>query len=581
MDAFDVPQGRGGGWVAGLRSLLVSVAAMLWLCGVGCSVAAVVARAGEWKAELTGPWILMALLVLVAAGGVLFERFTPLLLRVGCHLVAALGLLVITWNVLNDPPWGWRVDVDADPSVFWTTLATSCIAMAGLVLTAFAVLRARPGRPRSSRRGVVMAVLCGVLLAGLGATTAGALIRQELELTRSVTTTAPQELPAMTPVFDARQTTGEWVRELQFPEIKGMTELHPGVRGPIVADNDTVLGLDGATGDLLWVHDLRDPGRQLVKLWELPRRPRNLVVSPDGTAAAFVSCTDRDEPVLTMLDAVTGRQRFSLNLTLLPGSGSGSRDPGACSPQVAMTDHVVVVNGIAHDLVTGSELWRHGAEPGFVAGPNGSSHLLTASSTNEAAFTKEALAAMDVVCNRCSLGPHGIVSDQDPTVVVDQVSRAATTMGQRSPLLMRGWLMEHDQDTGSNAWLNLDTQQRIPVESTAAMNDMRWRTDTLTFVVSTEPDFSRDPDRQLYHVLDPWTGETDTVDGFTESSGPLGVGVWVTESMKLVRPDDTTIASPDTHTFRGPWMIFDTIRTPHGIVSNLSNGAKEVIVMYR
>lgn len=100
-------------------------------------------------------------------------------------------------------------------------------------------------------------------------------------------------------------------------------------------------------------------------------------------------------------------------------------------------------------------------------------------------------------------------------------------------------------------------------------------------MVSTEPDFSRDPETQIYHVLDPWTGEADTIQGFTESSGPLGVGVWLTEWLMLVRPDDTTIAYPGTHAFRGPSMIFDTIRTPHGIVSILSNGVKVVIKMYR
>lgn len=193
---------------------------------------------------------------------------------------------------------------------------------------------------------------------------------------------------------------GERDREQEFPQIKGTAELHPGVRGPIVADHDTVLALDGVTGDLLWGHDLRDSRRNFVELWKLPRRPRNLVVSPDGTAVAFVSCNEREKPVLTMLDAVTGSQRFSLNLTLLSGSGSGSKDRRACSPQVAMTDHVVVVNGIVLDLVTGAELWRHSAEPGFVAGPNGSSHLLTASSIDEAALTQEDLAAMDAGCNR-------------------------------------------------------------------------------------------------------------------------------------------------------------------------------------
>ena len=457
---------------------LVGLIATLWLCGVACWVLAVATRPGD-GADLRSTWLLLSIMVLIAAGGALLERFAgqlPLPPRLCCHLVAAVTLLLAVVNWLNDPPLGRRADVDGDPSMFWTLLTAACIATASLALAVLAVLRARgcavswPGR---SRRRMTAVLLCGGLVAGLGVVGGGVLVRGELALTRSVTTTAPDSLPAMVPVLDAKQATGEVAWTHEWPESRGKVELHAGVRGPIAADDNTVVGLDGATGKLLWSHQVEKQWA-LQDLWRHHGEDRRLLVSQDGTSAAFVICQQDDNPVLVVLDAVTGRQRFALNLPEPTGRS------GRCRPQVAMTDHVVVADGIAHDLVTGEELWSVAPEPGFVRGVNGASHLLRASSNRAGDLTQEEQDARLESCHICTLGPHEIVPDRDPTAVVGKVGQAARPEhDQEYAVMMRGWFLEHDHATGANSWLNLDTQQRIPTGTIPQVSHTGWKTDTL------------------------------------------------------------------------------------------------------
>ncbi|MDO5084406.1 MAG: PQQ-binding-like beta-propeller repeat protein [Arachnia propionica] len=579
---------------------LVGVIAMLWLCGVVCWGLAVVTRPGD-GADLFGFWVPLGFLVLFAAGAVAVERFggqSSLWPGLCCSLVAAFFLLLVVRSLLRDPPRGRRVDVDADPSVLWTVLVAGCIGVASLVLALLVVLRARGwavvrvGQPR----GRVVALLCGVLVAGLGTVGGAVLVRGELALTRAVTTTVPDSLPVMAPVLDVKQATGEVVWTHEWPEAQGNVELHAGVRGPIAADRDTVIGLDGATGEVLWRHELQKQ-KELKGLWKSYGEPRKLLVSLDGASTAFLICSEdmgrkndrEDEAALVVLDAVTGRQRFALNLPK-PADRSGR-----CHPQVAMTDHVVVVDGIAHDLVTGEQLWSVAPEPGFVKGVNGASHLLVASDDDTTVLTEQEREAWITACSSCTLGPQEIVSDQDPTAVLGKVSRVVTHGKHHdAPIMARGWLLEQDQATGANSWLNLDTRQRIPTGTIPQANYLDWKTDTLAVSAPDEtPEEVAADSRWAFHVLDPWTGETGTVidPGGSRSDGPLGVGAWAVVSsyhapFEVQGPDGSVIGAPLVvpvpSGYEEDWYHIGSIRTPHGIATGFTWGLdSSVIVMHR
>ncbi|MDO5084407.1 MAG: PQQ-binding-like beta-propeller repeat protein [Arachnia propionica] len=567
-----------------LLPFLVGLSGTLGVCGTLFGILMLLSLGGSEVPEAAGEvGPLMLLGALAAVSGVFFGvvrkygiREPRVSLGLGGGLVAAVLFFWARSKVRDVAETSWQVALAADPVVVWASLASGCLGVGSVALVLFVLVRAcgvgtMPKMCAQWR--VVVPVLCGALVAGLGAGAARGAVVEELTMVRVATAEAPEQVFQLGDVFDARQATGEVVWTFSSPALEDRIDMHVGVRGPIVSDEDTVIGLDGETGQVLWSHEFQV--RRLKTLWGLQQggalARQRLVVSLDGTAAAFVTCAeDRSEnahgrPVLTVVDAATGQVRFSFRVDV-----SEKHWGLECATRVSMTDHVVVVDGSAHDLVTGEELWRSSAPEGFAAGPNGASHLLTASG--------------------------GIVSDQDPETVIEELTGVVEIDSRkRRPMLLREWVMVEADGEGNGTWVNIDTRQRIPLGEVRKGAGWYWRTDTPAFE-APRTEAEKGSPWTSYRVFDPWTAESGTVVAQQENGrdGSLGVGVWVRgglsqERVKLVRPDGTLVGEPVRPAVppgtTGEFMWSN--RTPHGIVSDFQcrsqtgAGFSNVIVMHR
>ncbi|MDO5068430.1 MAG: PQQ-binding-like beta-propeller repeat protein [Propionibacteriaceae bacterium] len=579
-----------------LRPFLVGTAGMLGACGV-LFVILMLLSWGHTEAPevLPGALLFMMLGAICTTVGLGKEFGEDPTVGVG-----ALGFLLAAvfffWGrivVSNAVGTSWQANPEADPMALWASWSMCCLGTCGLVLMVFAVLRAIGAavvRREYPRWRVMVALLCGALVAGLGVGVGGRLSAQEVAPVRVVTAEAPEQLPQLGPVFDATEATGEvgWV--FRSPELTGRIEMHVGVRGPIIADRDTVVALDGETGQELWNHGLRT--RALEPLWALPPERKvirhRLVVAPNGTAVAFVSCVTGQEgdtwggPVVTVLDAATGKVRFTFR-----------RETKSCSAQVSMTDRVVVVDGVARDLVAGGELWRFSQPKTFMAGPNGSTHLLVVPDEEQNQMNRNEGKG----CSSCDVGPAEIVSDQDPGKVVEQLPRVvALSMNRSGVMRMRNWVLAEDETEGNYSWVNIDTRQRIPVQRVHGDEYWVWRTDTLALQDGTT-EVGRGNPASPYQVFDPWAARSEVVMGKRDNNnaGAVGIGVWTRLSasknvLKLVRPDGALVGEPiELPTLsQGEWEVASIIRTRHGIVSGFTEtlrprGADRMvtIVMHR
>ncbi|MDO5068429.1 MAG: PQQ-binding-like beta-propeller repeat protein [Propionibacteriaceae bacterium] len=567
-----------------LRPFLVGTAGMLGACGV-LFVALMLLALGDSEVPevVSEVWALTALGAVAALGGVFFGvvrkhgiREPRVVLGLGGGLAAAVLFLWARSKVHEVAESSWQMNPPADPALVWASLALGGLGGGSVVLVLFVLLRAcgvgamPKGQPRWR---VVLPVVCGALVAALAVGAARGAVVEELTLVRVTTAEAPEQVPQLGEVFDARQATGEVAWTFSSSQLEDKIDMHVGVRGPIVSDDDTVIGFDGETGQVLWSHEFQ--ARELEVLWTLPRgdwsERQRLVVAPDGTAAAFVTCVTQyprsthGRPVLTVLDAATGQVRFSFRVDV-----SGKPWGSECGTWVSMTDHVVVLDGVAHDLVTGEEIWRSADPSGFAAGPNGASHLLTASG--------------------------GIVSDQDPETVIEELTGVVVTDSRKHrPRLFREWVMVEDDAEGNHTWVNIDTRQRIPFGKIGRKAALERRTDTLAFeapMSEAEKDSSWTP----YRVFDPWRAESGTVVAQRENrhDGGLGVGIWVRggysqERVELVRPDGTLVGEPVRPAVPPgiTGMFMWSNRTPHGIVSNFQwrnqtgPGFSNLIMMHR
>lgn len=513
-----------------------------------------------------------------------------------------IGLLAATaifcWARSQEAMRGGHRTLTVDPAELSASLALSCLIGACLLFMLFPLARvvtvSSKGHPRWR---LATALLCGVLTAGIGVAVGREFTVEEQSPVKVVTAEAPQQLPELGPVFDARQATGEVAWTFDLPSSTRDIEIQVGVRGPIVTDGKVVLGLDGETGRLLWSHDfkVREIQTQWYKLGEPVRDltgvagHRRLVVSPDGATVAYISFMDEKEnpwdkttAVLSVVDAATGQVRFTLS-------------PENPWVNVVMTDHVVVVGGVAHDLVTGGELWRYQGQGGLVAGPNGSSHLLLTLSDEE----KTELGLPKKRCATCSDRAVKVVSDRDPTQVIEVLDGLAELKEHASvPVLVRGWVLEKKDDEGNHDWVNIDTLERVPVETiedySEAILPLRGDTPVLVGRSTEEEKALGTP----YRVFDPWTGESRTfrprLPGDVGNVDPLGVGVWVSWDehkipvLDLWGPDGDPVGErivPPTPKGAKSYRV-ESVRTRHGIVSGViwhidwrSEGA--VIVMYR
>lgn len=529
----------------------------LWAWLVVAAVPAAVLLFLEWRNILTGSGRRAAM---VLAGVIPLIR---------CDVV-------IDW-VRNTPAVGDSPLLLAAPAApVRISIAVGCLAASSLVLATISLLRERgwaPVPPRPSAMRVVTAVLSGVTIVGYGVTQAHDLVREALTPVRITTSPAPDTLPPMTPTRDFSQLTGEPAWVFRAPDLKRPYEVHVGARGPIVADEDTVIGLDGATGRRLWSFERREA--HLVTLRNNLKNKSRVLVSPDGRSVVVQTCftttstqwrPDAESmPMLTVIDAVTGNPRFTLTSDDLPKELHLT-----CHLEpVVLTDHVLVIWTHAYDLVTGTKRWELPEENPPIEGPQGSSHVIVLSSP---------AGPRQRNCPACDDSPVTVLSDED----LSQTQRTVPIKSLASEEdIIRGWLLTHDAATNSAVWLNVDTLQRIPTgQKDGKSAGAIWRAPDTALVKASEtkalPDGS---ERRVYHVLDPWTGEAGTVTTPHEDAifGPVGVGVWFDveddgSRLRLLDPNGSLIGNPFTPAAPPgvDWKVQDYSRTHHGLVVGFS-----------
>ncbi|MET0965198.1 MAG: PQQ-binding-like beta-propeller repeat protein [Nakamurella sp.] len=102
--------------------------------------------------------------------------------------------------------------------------------------------------------------------------------------------------PVTVPGAPATVSGANWTRA-----IGGVTDVATGGPGLLVVQNDTVTGIDGATGAQVWTYRRINGG------------PLTLAVSPDGsTAYLAIANTKGTSTLVTALDAATGTARFEM-----------------------------------------------------------------------------------------------------------------------------------------------------------------------------------------------------------------------------------------------------------------------------
>lgn len=265
------------------------------------------------------------------------------------------GLLVGLAGVVLDGSgaWGWAPGLVDGPVV---TGALAALAVAGLSGLAVGVVPRRAAAVVALVAGAVLAVAgvrliaaglpgpsTGVLLVGVTATTLGTLVsavtgprRQvprgrvrsgaatlvvvlaafaagalvdDLPVRRSTTELAVADAPVVT-----RPEVVRWTRPLDGPvadvvPIRGGVAVlrGPGPRGDTAGSDestsvtgDEILALDGATGAPRWSYRRGE------------QRVRSVVATPDGTAVVVTYRAPGDAALVTVLDATSGRTRFSV-----------------------------------------------------------------------------------------------------------------------------------------------------------------------------------------------------------------------------------------------------------------------------
>ncbi|RRD05373.1 hypothetical protein EII34_06470 [Arachnia propionica] len=364
----------------------------------------------------------------------------------------------------------------------------------------------------------------------------------------SVTAEAPATLSGMPGPLPDDTVTGELVATFTSSDLTGDVQVNPGARGPILSDDNTVIAVDGATGEQLWQHQLQNwkahltpAGRLMTEGWD-----DRLVLSPDGTAAALVVLGEH-ECVLTVLDGLTGQVRFT-------------RSFPCHKERISVTDHVVVVGRTAHDIHTGEQRWSTEDSREFLPGTNTSSRLVV---------LPDISAADDPVpgCKHCIVTPVPVVSDQDPNEVVAQLDRAVRNPPEQQLKLHRGWTLVHDPSDGSNSWVDIETleSRQAPAGDPELVGSY---TGFPKCFGSSGP----------AQVLDSWTGRVweapEADDGVGDD--PLADNARVsrrsgTKELTLIRGDGEPLVTPiplpapeGKSYSSGSWDIKTTVRTRDG-----------------
>ncbi|WP_185711228.1 PQQ-binding-like beta-propeller repeat protein [Arachnia propionica] len=523
-------------WV---RSCLVGVCLGLGAAGLWFLLAAAFP-------EVSGPSQLSALLWALFGSGVavlvvalVFLRSR--VMRVAC--VVGLGLMIAA------TVQAWRIVTTAltwagpDPAA---AMGFSCLVGAGVVLLFVMIPVAEKERLRG--RVVVLPVAAGVMLAVAGAGFGVQKVTADLSPVLSITAEASAEVPRMPGRLPNDTVKGELVATFTSLELMDGTQVVPGARGPILSDDDTVVGVDGETGEQLWQYQLQRrkayfplAGYLLAEGWD-----DRLVLSPDGTTVVFATCGGK-QGVLTVLDGLTGQVRFVL--------------PFSCDKErVSVTDHVVVVDRIAYDIHTGEQKWEAKRSQEFLPGTNSSSRLVV---------LPDISAADDPVpgCGDCIVRPMDVVSDQEPTKVVAQLDRGVKNPPEQQVKLYRGWTLVHDPSDGTNRWTNIETQETL--QAPAGDPEIGGSfTGFPTVYVSSESG----------QMLDSWSGQAWEPPEASKGVGndPLAENAWVpglfgTEELTLTRSDGEPLAppiplpTPEGESYSsGSWSIMDTIRTRDG-----------------
>ena len=525
-----------------VRSALMGLSVGFAAVGVGLMTAAVLH-------EIPGPGQLPTTVwLLFVVGVVILGLATTRLLRspraraVG-HLVA-LGMMgwatVQAWLVVGTA-LSWA---GPDPA---TAMGFACLLGAGLGLAAATIPPAGQPRPRT-RRAVVVPMVAGVVLAVACAGYGLLKVVPALSPVLSVTAEAPATVPGMPGPLPNDTVTGELVATFTSLELTGDVQVIPGARGPILSDDDTVIGIDGATGEQLWQYQLQNRDAHFESAGQLVEEgwDDRLVLSPDGTTVVFATC-NLQQGVVTVLDGLTGRVSF-----VLPFSCAATR--------VSVTDHVVVVGRTAHDIHTGAQRWSAEDSRGFLPGTNGSSRLVVPGAPNPS--RKEA-----VECGDCLGEPVLLVSDQDPDEVVAQLDRGVRKSSERQLRLYQGWALVHDFSDGSNRWVEIETLEAMQ----APVGDPG--------IVGSYTGFPKcfglsGPGQ----VLDSWSGRVweDPEAGVSVGNDPLAENAWVlgqsgTKELTLISGDGEPLAPPiplpapegESHG-SGAWDIDRTVRTRDG-----------------
>lgn len=317
----------------------------LWVWLAVAAIPAAVLLLLEWRRAICGP------------GRRFFMVLAGVVPVVRCDVV-------IDW-VRNTPAVGDSPLLLAAPAApVRISVAVGCLAASSLVLALLSLLRERgwaPIPPHPSAMRMVAAVLCGVTIVGYGVVQSHDLVTQGVTPVRITTAPAPDTLPPMAPIQDFSHLTGEPAWVFRAPDLKRPFEVHVGARSPVVADRDTVIGLDGATGRQLWSF-ARNEGH-LARLRLRAGVPERVMVSLDGRSVVVVTCLNPPEkwsgsppgkgfPMLTVIDAVTGNPRFNAGtegLRAIPYLSCSDHD----IHDISMTDHVMVIESRGYDLITG------------------------------------------------------------------------------------------------------------------------------------------------------------------------------------------------------------------------------------
>lgn len=511
--------------------VLRGVRAGAWLAA---AVLLVVAAVSAWNEHLAVP--LEPLTVFFYILPLPVVALTPVVLRGRPDswwivAVAGLGAATVAFTVrswwLGVTTWGvsagWVLGVaGAAASLTVATLAHQLLCRARPTLMGSTAGTTRPDRPAGRLRvsppsvcASVAAAVTAVLL--VAAPLTARTVLDPLQVTEAAVPAGPApahptstsgevawsiDLPGQ-PLFPASATTG--VGNLVVS----------GSRGPVVASDSTVTGIDGATGERLWSVE-REHGELL-----------NLVMSPDGAHAVLVWegprwSTDHPtqdggqrrilvEAVDTSTGAITARH------TRPRSTDPSGQDDDATQVGIQVTDRAVLVGDEAVSLADGSSLWTLDSPIGWdLTTMAGHSTFVTARTCTG---TRTAGAARTgVVRTLCDLT---LVDDGDPssTRTLTQVVTDVDNAISESFALVHGWTVRvgddaQDLGVGDLEAVNIDDGATWPVG--ASMSPAVGASDTLLVLRPAFPSEPVDryglstdqlaPDR----ALDPATGEITT-----------------------------------------------------------------------